>query len=57
MERYFPVIRAFSLILFFFGLTLVIPLGFSIASHRDQGQAILQHIIDVAAEECVFPNT
>ena len=33
------------------------PLGFSIASHRDQGQAILQHIIDVAAEECVFPNT
>lgn len=32
-------------------------LGFSIASHRDQGQAILQHIINVAAEECTFPNT
>jgi trk system potassium uptake protein TrkH len=30
MERYFPVIRAFSLILFFFGLTLLIPLGFSL---------------------------
>lgn len=30
MERYFPVIRAFSLILFFFGLTMLIPLGFSL---------------------------
>lgn len=30
MERYFPVIRAFSLILFFFGLTMVIPLGMSL---------------------------
>ncbi len=32
-------------------------LGFSIASHRHQSQAILQHIIDVAAEECTFPKT
>ena len=29
MERYFPVIRAFSLVIFFFGLTLLVPLGFS----------------------------
>jgi trk system potassium uptake protein TrkH len=31
MERFYPVIRAFSLILFFFGLTMLIPLGFSLA--------------------------
>ena len=30
MERYFPVVRAFSLILFFFGLTMLVPLFFSL---------------------------
>jgi trk system potassium uptake protein len=31
MERYFPVIRAFSLILFCFGLTMLVPLAVSTA--------------------------
>ena len=31
MERHFPVIRAFSLLLFFFGLTMLVPLGYSLA--------------------------
>lgn len=31
MERYFPVIRAFSLILMFFGIALLVPLAFSMA--------------------------
>lgn len=30
MERYFPVLRAFSLVLFFFGLTMIVPLITSI---------------------------
>jgi trk system potassium uptake protein len=34
MERYFPVFRAFSFILFFFGLTMLLPLGVSLA-HDD----------------------
>jgi len=30
MQRFFPVIRAFSLILFFFGLTMLAPLAYSV---------------------------